>query len=154
VLAASIAKAAAQVVFPTPPLPQTNKKDGRLVFVALKAGFDADDFHLAPGDDRRRTAALALLDLADSLDDLGLELVEFLLIHLAEFDAHLGCQQLLAQLALVVQLGVDGGRDLVEDETNAADEKAVDDQHRLRAQGSWLKAAQGEEFQGCSHKPA
>ena len=38
-------------------------------------------------------------------------------------------EQLFAQLRIVVQLGVDGGGDLVEDEAQAADEDGVEDEH-------------------------
>ena len=47
--------------------------------------------------------------------------VELFFGHLAELDPHLRREQLLAQRGVVVELTVGGGRDLVEDEAEAAD---------------------------------
>ena len=56
--------------------------------------------------------------------------VELRLAHLAELDAHLRREQLLAQRRVVVQLGVDRRGDLVEHEPHAADEQRVEDEHQ------------------------
>ena len=73
--------------------------------------------------DRGFTAALAFPDLADAREDVRLQLVEFLLVHLAELDLHLRRQQPLTEHRVVVHLRLDGGRDLVEDEPDPADEQ-------------------------------
>ena len=78
-------------------------------------------------------AALALLDLADADEDVGLELVELLLGHLAELDPHLRREQALAQHAVVVHLGLDRRHDLVEDEAHAGDDDRVDDDQHVNA---------------------
>ena len=72
----------------------------------------------------RFAAALALLDLADADQDVGLELVELRLRHLAELDLHLRREQALAQHGVVVHLRLDRRHDLVEDEAHAGDDQA------------------------------
>src|SRR6185436_4962963 len=130
---------AAQVVLPTPPLPPTkchlapSAVEG-LMFVAFEGRLDAGDLHLLRRDDRGLAAALAFLDLADAGDDVGLDLVELLLTDLLQLEAHLRVEQALAQHAVVVQLGIDGGRDLVEHEADAGEDQAVDDQHGVNAE--------------------
>src|SRR3954447_7309306 len=143
VRAASIANAAAQVVLPTPPLPPTKCQAG-LVFVPLKGGFDTGDLHVARRDDGRLASALPLSDLANPRDDLRLQLVERVLGHLTEFDAHLRRKQLVAQLPFVVQFALDRRRDFIEHETDAADEETVNYQHWLKAQDLCLMVAHGE----------
>src|SRR6185436_1105867 len=86
-----------------------------LMFVAFEGRLDAGDLHLLRRDDRGLAAALAFLDLADAGDDVGLDLVELLLTDL-------------------LQLGIDGGRDLVEHEADAGEDQAVDDQHGVNAE--------------------
>src|SRR5690606_28065318 len=71
--------------------------------------------------------------------DVGLDLRELLLGDLGEFETHLGRKQLLAQRGVVVQLGVDGGRHLVEHEPDPADQEGVYQDH-VCAQGPTTKA--------------
>src|SRR5262245_50619063 len=96
--------AAAQVVFPTPPLPPTNlnvglRPGGRsAVLVAFERGIDARDSVLRRRD-RRGTGALATFaDLPQTPQQVGFEAVEFGLTHLVEVEAHLGRQQLFTEV--------------------------------------------------------
>ena len=53
---------------------------------------------------------------------IRLECVVFGFADLAKLEAHLSGEQLFAQVRIVVQLGIHGGGDLVEDKAQAADE--------------------------------
>jgi hypothetical protein len=119
--AEATAIAAAHVVLPTPPLPPTSSTRGicryvsgeirRLdlsVLVAVERGLDADDLVVAGRERGPFAASLPLADLAQPGQDVRFELVELCLAHLAELDPHLGCEQLLAERRVVVQLGIDG----------------------------------------------
>src|SRR5205823_8887372 len=75
------------------------------VLFSFEGRLDAGHFHVLRRDDAGLAAALARLDLADARQDVGLELVELLLAHLAELHAHLRVEQPLAQHGVVVQLG-------------------------------------------------
>ena len=65
--------------------------------------------------------------------------VEFSLAHFAELEPHLRGEQLFAQVRVVVELGVDGGGDLVEHEAEAADQDRVEDEH-VEAMGRSVRA--------------
>ena len=58
-----------------------------------------------------------------------LEQLELRLAHLTELDLHLGGQQLLAQRRVIIQLGLDRSRQLVENEPDAADQEGVENDH-------------------------
>src|SRR5687767_11216734 len=129
--AAPRAAAAAHVVLPTPPLPPKNRKATlpaarvrvRVVVVPLVAAerrFDARDLVLTGFEGG---ALRALADLPDALEQLALDLGELRVVDLAQLQAHLRGKQLLAQHGVVVELGVDGFRELAEDELDAADEE-------------------------------
>src|SRR5205085_10357363 len=134
-----IASAAAQVVLPTPPFPPTNRQDGggrrsvvavdRRMIVPLERGFDAGDAVVLGRQGGGAGALPAIADLAQPLEDCRLERVELVLAQLPEFEPHLRREQLLAERRIVVQFRIDGGGDLVEDETEAADEDRVEDEH-------------------------
>src|SRR5581483_4701917 len=104
--AASTARAAAQVVFPTPPLPAKNSntgsacKDQLFQFVG-HVGFDAGDPHAGRGHGER--ALGAALDLADAGEQVGFDGGELLLADLAELQPHLRLEQLLAEGAVVLR---------------------------------------------------
>src|SRR3989454_4177135 len=104
---------------------------------------DAGDPHLAR---RRRRPALALADLAQAGEQIGLEGREFLFGDLAELEAHLRGQQLLAHDAVVVELAVDGVDDLVQHELETADQQGVEDDHG----GYSRPAGGGEEIGPCT----
>src|SRR5438477_6932 len=87
---------------------------------------DPDDPDLAG---RRCRPSLALTDLTQAGEEVGLDGRELLLGDLAQLQLHLRGQQLLTQHAVVVELAVDGVDDLVEHEPDAADEERVDDDH-------------------------
>src|SRR6185295_15517859 len=131
--AAARAAAAAQVVLPTPPLPP---KRWRLrVLVPAER-----DVHRDPAIGQRDRSRLLLLpDLAQPGQDVALQPDELLFVHLAELELHLRRQQLLAQRLLVVHLGVHRRSDLVEDETEAADQQAVEDDHSASEARSSLR---------------
>src|SRR3954468_2924743 len=101
----------------------------RSMFVAFERRLDAGDLHLLRRDRRGLAAALPRLDLADADDDVGFQVVELLLADLADLEAQLRHEQALAQDAVIVQLGLDRRRDLVEHEADARDDQAVDDEH-------------------------
>src|SRR5437762_3456218 len=131
---AESAKAQAQVVLPTPPLPAKKTKRGvdgerpRLpLFVRLEA-LDVDAGDLVLGR-HRESALLRALDLADSGEHVALDPGELLLGDLAELELHLRLEQLIAQRRVVVHLGFGGGDHLVEDEPQAADQDRVQDEH-------------------------
>src|SRR5687768_5733082 len=135
--AAPRAAAAAHVVLPTPPLPPKKRKVTlpaarvrvRVVVVALVAAerrFDARD-PVLPG--LQGGALGALADLPDALEQLALDLGELRVVDLAQLQAHLCREQLLAQHAVVVELRVHRLRELAEDELDAADEEGVEDDH-------------------------
>src|SRR5207245_1969681 len=117
------AAAAAHVVFPTPPLPPKNR-NLLFVLVADEGGLHARDLQLAgPG----RGCCVALPHLADARQQLSLRLAELLFRDLAQLQAHLRGEELLAQHGVVVELGVDGLDQLVQHEAHAADQQAVDE---------------------------
>src|SRR5262245_14500441 len=99
------------------------------MFVAFEGRLDAGDLHVLRRDAGGLAAAPALVDLAETDQDVALELVEFLLRQLAELEAHLRVEESIAESGVVVQLGVDGGGELVEHEADARDEQRIDDQH-------------------------
>src|SRR5262245_17576638 len=103
------ANSAAQVVFPTPPLPPTRC---HLMFVAFEARLGAGDPHGLRRDGGRLAAVLAFPDLADAREDIGFELVELHLGQLSQLQSHLCIEQPLTERAVVVELGVDSRRDL------------------------------------------
>src|SRR5688500_7230630 len=132
---ASSPRAAAHVVLPTPPLPPTNlnvgvsDRRGSLVLVAFERGIDARDLVLGGREGRRSGALAARANLAQPRQDVRLEGVEFRLAHFSEVQPHLRGEQFLAQVRVVVELGVDSGGDLVENEAEAADQDRVEDEH-------------------------
>src|SRR4051812_46593812 len=103
------------------------------MFVAFERRLDPGDLHVLWRNDAGLATALARLDFANAHDDVGFELVELFLADLAELEAHLRVEQPLAQHAVVVQLGLDRCRDLVEDEANTRDDQRIDDQHLVGA---------------------
>ena len=98
------------------------------MFLAFERRFDSRDLVVARREGGGRAPLAALADLAQSRQDVRFEHRELLLAHLAELDAHLGRQQLLAQRRVVVELGVDRGSDFIEDEADAADEERVEEE--------------------------
>src|SRR5439155_19383455 len=96
---------------PAPPPPRRSSSPLRLfprrtgsasLFRVVRRSLDACHLHLAR---LRLVAPLPLADLAQPRQHVLLEGGEFLLRDLAQFQPHLRRQQLLAQLAVVVQLG-------------------------------------------------
>src|SRR5947209_8511994 len=85
--------------------PRRRETPRGLVLVAGEGGLDTGDLDLAG---RRRGRGVALTDVADAGEQVGLGIRELLLRDLAELQAHLGGQELLAQEGVVVELGVDG----------------------------------------------
>ena len=98
------------------------------MLVAFEGGIDARDLVVTWREGRR--ALLAFLDGAQAVMEVGLERVVFGFADLAELEAHLCGEQLFAQVRIVVQLGIHGGGDLVEDKAQAADEDGVEDEHQ------------------------
>src|SRR5205814_6015041 len=87
---------------------------------------DARDAHLA----LVGRPALALTDLAQPREQVALDGGELLRRDLAELEPHLSRQQLLAQNAVIVELAVHGGDDLVQHELDAPDQQRIEDDHR------------------------
>src|SRR5262249_44875886 len=96
----------------------------------VESRLDARDAHLTR---RRRRPELALADLAQACEQIGLDGGELLVRDLAELQAHLRGQQLLAQDAVVVELAVDGSGNLAQHELQAAHQERVDDDHDVDA---------------------
>src|SRR5439155_11725196 len=78
---------------------------------------------------RNRERAPLSFDLSNARKDVVLDLGEFLLGDFAELQAHLRFEQLLAQRRVVLGLRFGGRDDLVEDESKAADQQRVQDEH-------------------------
>src|SRR5437870_4504976 len=102
------------------------KTDGYSVLFPVERRFYSGDLEILRRDRGRFTAALRCPDVADASEDVGLEVVELLLPHLAKLDAHLRFQQPLTEHAVVVELAVHCRRDLVEHETDPGDKQAID----------------------------
>src|SRR4051812_10807172 len=139
-VAAATAIEAAHVVLPAPPFPPTkwNREvegigSAAVVLVALECRVDAGDGVIPRRECCGGGTLPPVADVAQARQDVRLEAVEILLRHLAEFNPHLGGQQLLAQGGVVVHLGIDRGSNLVEHEPQAAHEERINDEHnRLR----------------------
>src|SRR5713101_6255000 len=77
----------------------------------------------------RDGAVLGALDLADAREDVGFGFGERLVGDLAQLQAHLRLEELLAQHGVVLHFLLRRGHDLVEDEPDAPDEKRIEDDH-------------------------
>src|SRR5205085_6389015 len=82
---------------------------------------------------RRRLVLPARPDLAHARQQLTLECGELRLAHLAELQAHLRRQQLLAKRVDVVHLLVDGVGEPAQHELDPADQQRVEDDHGVQA---------------------
>src|SRR6266542_3152759 len=136
----TIARAAAQVVLPTPPFPPTKRyrvargSDGarssvRGMLVAFEGGLDAGDLVVLRRERRGPGTLPPIANLAQARENLRLELVELCLAQLSELHAHLRRQQLLAKRGVVVQLGIHRRGNLVEHEPQPADEHRIEYEH-------------------------
>src|SRR5262249_42116578 len=89
---------------------------------------------------------LLSFDLAESGEDVVLDLGEFLVGNLTELEPHLGLEQPLAQRRVVLGLGFGRGDDLVEDESQAANQKGVEDEHPRQAGRAGRAGQAGREY--------
>src|SRR5207302_1326076 len=132
--ATATACAAAHVVFPTPPLPAKKEKAARrgsppdrcALILAVDRRLDSGDLHLAG---TGRLAQLTFADLPQAAEEVRFDRAELLLADLAQFEPHLRGKQLVAQMRIVVQLGIGRRGELAEHELDATDEHAVEDDH-------------------------
>src|SRR5262249_46486931 len=131
-------KAEAQVVLPTPPLPAKKTSEGRGAGAQglATALFALEALNVDAGDPVLRRhgegALLRPLDVADRGEQVALDRGELFLADLAELELHLRLEQLIAERAVVVHLGLGRRGDLVEDEAQAADQERVEYEHRTQ----------------------
>jgi len=96
----------------------------------LEAGVLIGLDRLGAAERERAGAALApFLDLADGPEQVGLDRDELVVGDFAHLALHLGFQQAIAQCGVVVQLGLGGGKRLVEGPADAADQEGVQEEH-------------------------
>ena len=101
------------------------------VLVAFERRVDAGD--LVVGRGQAGFALTAFVNVAQAGHDVGFESRKLFFSQLTELHAHLCGEQLLAKRSVVVQLRVDRGGDLVEDEPEPADEERVEDDQWARS---------------------
>src|SRR5581483_10250171 len=104
--------------------PIGNGDSGPPLYVRV-AGFHLD----AVGRPHRKRPLRRALERAEPREQIALEPGELVVRELAELEAHLCLEQLLAEGGVVLHLGFRGRGDLVEHETERADEQAVEDEH-------------------------
>src|SRR5258705_110012 len=99
------------------------------VLVAFERGFDAGDCVVFRRERRSAGTLPPIADLPQSRKDVRLELIELFLTHLTKLDTHLRRQQLVAQCSIVVQLGIHRRGNLVEHESQAANQQGIEYEH-------------------------
>src|SRR5436190_14695991 len=109
-------------------------EEGRLAFVVGLEAFDIDAGNLVTGG-HGDGALLWALDFPDRGQNVALDLAELLVGDFPELEAHLRLEELVAQRRVVLRLGFGRLNDLVEHETQAADQEAVENEHILISVG-------------------
>src|SRR5438874_694059 len=98
----------------------------------MSLDLDAGDLVLARHADGR---LLRALDFADPGEDVMFDPGELRFRDVAELELHLRLEQLFAERRVVLRLRLGGRDDLVENESQAADEERVEDEHTATGRG-------------------
>ena len=78
---------------------------------------------------RRELGEISEEEFAETGEDLLFDRGELVVGDLAELELHLRSEELLAEMSLVVHLGLDRLRETREDELDSTDDEGVDDEH-------------------------